>query len=184
MALDGDGDNSVYSGSLARHISTPDIDVIDMLKRVRKDVQDATNKEQLPWDSHAMIEDFFFRTSAGKVVTPQPDPDRDRKTPPKDQTAILIPPDRNAVRTGKPPVHPCDVIAGSASDPERVTPGVTMGALNGAEGVGRLPRGAGALSRYATLRISAGAFAAEVRRQRRIPPRSIAAWSSAAISPR
>ena len=66
VALDGDGDNSIYSGSLARHISTPDIDVIDMLKRVRKDVQDATNKEQLPWDSHAMIEDFFFRTSAGK----------------------------------------------------------------------------------------------------------------------
>ncbi len=135
VALDGDGDNSVYSGSLARHIGTADIDVIDMLKRVRRDVQDATNKEQLPWDSHAMIEDFFFRTSAGKVVPPQPDPDRDRKALRTDQTAIVIPPDRNAVRTGKPPVHPCDVIAGSASDPERVTPGVTMGALNGAEGV-------------------------------------------------
>ncbi|MGD9921389.1 MAG: caspase family protein [Pseudorhodoplanes sp.] len=136
VALDGDGDNSIYSGSLARHISTPDIDVIDMLKRVRKDVQDATNKEQLPWDSHAMVEDFFFRTSAGKNknATPHPDPGRDRK-PPKDQTAILIPPDRNAVRTGKPPVHPCDVIAGSASDPERVTPGVTIGQLNGGEGV-------------------------------------------------
>lgn len=134
VALDGDGDNSVYSGSLARHISTPDIDVIDMLKRVRKDVQDATNKEQLPWDNHAMTGDFFFRTSAGKTATLHPDPGRDRR-PPQGQTAILIPADRNAVRTGKPPVHPCDLIAGSASDPERVTPGVTMGQLNGAEGV-------------------------------------------------
>lgn len=133
VALDGDGDNSVYSGSLARHIGTPDIDVIDMLKRVRKDVQDATNKEQLPWDNHAMTGDFFFKTSAGNIVTPHPD--RERMTPPKEQTAIVIPPDRNPVRTGKPPVHPCDVIAGSASDPERVTPGLTIGQLNAAEGV-------------------------------------------------
>jgi hypothetical protein len=135
VALDGDGDNSIYSGSLARHISTPDIDVIDMLKRVRKDVQDATNKEQLPWDSHAMIEDFFFRASGGKRIAPLPDPDRRDGKQPKDQTAILIPPDRNAIRTGKPPVHPCDIVAGSASDPERVTAGVTMGQLNGEQGV-------------------------------------------------
>lgn len=132
VALDGDGDNSIYSGSLARHINTPGIDVIDMLKRVRRDVHEATNKEQLPWDSHAMIEDFFFRPS-GTSPNPQPDPDRGRRSPPKEKTAIIVPSD--PVLTGKPPVHPCDIVAGSASDPERVTAGVTMGQLDGAQGV-------------------------------------------------
>jgi cytochrome c-type biogenesis protein CcmH/NrfG len=32
-------------------------------------------------------------------------------------------------------VLPCDLIAGSATDPERVTVGVTIGALDGAAGV-------------------------------------------------
>jgi hypothetical protein len=49
--------------------------------------------------------------------------ERDRKPVPKDQSANLIPRDRNAVLTGKPPVHDCDIVAGSASDPERVTLG-------------------------------------------------------------
>lgn len=134
VALDGDGNNSLYSGALARHMATPDVDVLDMLKRVRRDVYEKTNKEQLPWDNHALIDDFFFKATAGKRVNPQPDPERG-KAPTKGQSAILIPPDPNAVLTGKPPVHPCDIVAGSASDPERVTPGVTMGELNGAEGV-------------------------------------------------
>jgi hypothetical protein len=120
VALDGDGANSIYSGALARHIGTPDVDVLDMLKLVRKDVLEQTNKAQTPWDSHSMTEDFFFRTSSNK-------------RPPKDKTAILLPHD--PVLTGKPPVHACDIVAGSASDPEKVTAGVTMGELNGAAGV-------------------------------------------------
>lgn len=134
VALDGIGDNSLYSGALAQHIATPDIDVLDMLKRVRRDVYEKTNKEQLPWDNHALIDDFFFKVSSGKTVKEQPAPGPDRETARK-KDAALIPQDRNAILTGKPPVQPCDVIAGSASDPERVTPGVTLGQLNGAEGV-------------------------------------------------
>ena len=133
VALDGDGDNSIYSGALARHLATPDVDVLNMLKRVRRDVYESTNREQLPWDNHALIDDFFFKTSAGKSAGPQLDPKRQGPTPQKDQTALLIRPD--PVLTGKPPVHQCDLVAGSASDPERVTPGVTIGELNGAEGV-------------------------------------------------
>jgi hypothetical protein len=129
VALDGDGDNSIYSGSLARHIGTPDIDVLDMLRRVRSDVQRATNKEQLPWDSTAMIEQFFFKPSG---TSPQPGPDLGKPAP-KDKTAVILPND--PVLTGKPPVHRCDIVAGSASDPERVTAGVTIGELDGPAGV-------------------------------------------------
>ena len=135
VALDGDGDNSIYSGSLARHMSAPDIDVLDMLKRVRRDVHEKTNKEQLPWDSHSLIDDFFFKVSDGKALKPQPDAGPDRKTPPGGQQAIVVPPNRDAVLSGKPPVQQCDIVAGSVTDPERVTRGVTEGNLNGAEGV-------------------------------------------------
>ncbi len=132
VALDGDGDNSIYSGALARHLATPDVDVLNMLKRVRRDVYEQTNREQLPWDNHALIDDFFFKTSVDKSAGPQ-EPKRDGPTVQKGQTAVLIRPD--PVLTGKPPVHECDIVAGSASDPERVTRGVTMGELNGAKGV-------------------------------------------------
>ncbi len=39
------------------------------------------------------------------------------------------------VLTGKPPITACDRIAASATDPERVTEGVTIGALDGAAGI-------------------------------------------------
>lgn len=134
VALDGDGDNSIYSGALSRHLHSPGVDVLDMLKRVRREVYEKTNKEQLPWDNQALIRDFYFNGKA-EGFRPQPDPERDAAPAPKRDQAIVVPPDRDAVMTGKPPVHQCDIVAGSASDPERVTPGVTMGELNGAEGV-------------------------------------------------
>jgi uncharacterized protein len=43
--------------------------------------------------------------------------------------------DDTPILTGKAPVTPCDRIAASATDPERVTEGVTIGALDGAAGV-------------------------------------------------
>jgi Caspase domain len=43
--------------------------------------------------------------------------------------------DATPVLTGKAPVTDCDHIAASATDPERVTEGVTIGALDGAAGV-------------------------------------------------
>jgi TPR repeat protein len=53
----------------------------------------------------------------------------------------VLPPDmqqsngETPVLTGKPPVTDCDRIAASATDPERMTEGVTIGALDGAAGV-------------------------------------------------
>ena len=131
VALDGDGNNSVYSGALTKHIATPDIDVLDVFKRVRRDVYEKSNREQLPWDNHALIDDFFFKPSGGKTLKPESEPKP--KEPPNGQTSNLIP--RDPVLSGKPPVHQCDLVAGSASDPEKVVAGVTMGELNGAEGV-------------------------------------------------
>ncbi len=127
-ALDGEGDHSPFSSSLIRHIPTENVEVIEMLRRVSRDVKDATSMEQEPWITFSLIEHFFFKPGSGEAVTRKdresPDPQRDRK---QDSSAVI--------RTGKPPVHPCDHVAASASDPERVTDGKSFGALNGPEGV-------------------------------------------------
>ncbi len=127
-ALDGEGDHSPFSSSLIRHIPTENVEVIEMLRRVSRDVKEATSREQEPWITFSLIDHFFFKPGAGDMANkkdePSPDVQRDRRP---DSSAVI--------RTGKPPVHPCDEIAGSASDPERVTPGTSFGALNGPEGV-------------------------------------------------
>lgn len=146
VALDGDNDNSPYSGALLRHISTVDIDVLDMLKRVRRDVIAETRQNQVPWDNSSLIEAFFFKASgtaspekpgvenkAQRDQTPQND--RKIEIVPNDNGAIVLPDERKAILTGKPPVQPCDTIAASATDPERVVAGRSMGQLNGAEGI-------------------------------------------------
>jgi hypothetical protein len=127
-ALDGDGDHSPYSGSLIRHIPAENVEVLDMFRRVGRDVMNATSKEQEPWITFSLIDRFFFKPGAGGAAAQEdcktPDPQRDRKQGSSD-----------VVPNGKPPIHPCDLVAGSASDPERVTDGKSFGELNGKEGV-------------------------------------------------
>jgi Caspase domain/Sel1 repeat len=67
------------------------------------------------------------------------EPDLSHVLPPHhdepDLSHVLPPDDVQPVLTGRPPVTPCDTIAASATDPERVTAGVVMGDLDGAAGV-------------------------------------------------
>ena len=95
-----------------------------MLRRVSKDVQDATSKEQEPWVHFSLVDHFYLQ--AGSRGS------RDASSAERDGTAATS---AAIIRIGKPPVHPCDVVAGSASDPERVTDGKSFGELNGGEGI-------------------------------------------------
>lgn len=139
-ALDGDSDNSPYAAALRRHISAADIDVLEMLKRVRRDVVTETQQRQVPWDNSSLIDQFFFKASDVEASTDvgveiKPKPPRDNSPPERSDLAILLPRDAQPIITGKPPVHDCDRIAASATDPERVTDGSSFGQFNGAEGV-------------------------------------------------
>jgi hypothetical protein len=70
----------------------------------------------------------------GKKEEPREDePDLKHVLPP--DMAHVLPPDDKPVLTGKPPVHDCDRIAGSPTDPQRVTEGVVIGDLDGKAGV-------------------------------------------------
>jgi uncharacterized protein len=84
-------------------------------------------------------------TQGGKDKTDSGDTEH---TPPHESAhdepdlSHVLPPDMRSesddatpVLTGKAPITDCDRIAASATDPERVTEGVTIGALDGAAGV-------------------------------------------------
>ena len=110
-----------YSDALIKHIPVENVEVLEMLRRVSRDVQTATSKEQEPWVHFSLVDHFYFKPGAGA-----PDAQRDRKD--GGSSAAIV-------RNGKPPAQPCDIVAGSASDPERVTDGKSFGELNGGEGI-------------------------------------------------
>jgi hypothetical protein len=63
VASDGSGRNSPFTGSLKRHMPTPDISISDLMITVRNEVLDETQQRQLPWDQSALIGTYYFATT-------------------------------------------------------------------------------------------------------------------------
>ena len=70
-AADGRGSNSPYTKALLQHVGTPSIDVLAMLRQVRRDVMAETREKQVPWDNSSLIEEFMFRPGDGGERKPQ-----------------------------------------------------------------------------------------------------------------
>ncbi len=68
VALDGDGPNSFYTGTLAETVSVPGLEIGDVFKRVRVKVQELTDGVQVPWESSSMTGDFYFLGDAHITV--------------------------------------------------------------------------------------------------------------------
>ena len=60
VALDGAGENSPFSAALARHISTPGLEIQQMLTRVRAEVVAATASKQVPWSNSSLLGEVFL----------------------------------------------------------------------------------------------------------------------------
>ena len=60
VALDGTGQNSPFSAALVRHLSTPGIELQQMLTRVRADVVAATRNRQVPWSNSSLLGEVFL----------------------------------------------------------------------------------------------------------------------------
>ncbi|CAN7557387.1 tetratricopeptide repeat protein [Bradyrhizobium sp. LjRoot220] len=60
VASDGEGTNSPFSTALGRHISTPGLEVQQMLTRVRSDVVAATKSKQVPWSNSSLLGEVFL----------------------------------------------------------------------------------------------------------------------------
>jgi len=61
VALDGTDGNSPFTKALLNHISTPNLDVARMLRRVRTDVIETTEGAQIPWENSSLVLDFTFK---------------------------------------------------------------------------------------------------------------------------
>lgn len=62
VALDGEGDNSPFSGALGRHITTPGLELQQMLTRVRSEVVASTKGKQVPWSNSSLLGEVYLTT--------------------------------------------------------------------------------------------------------------------------
>ncbi|MDW6026078.1 caspase family protein [Mesorhizobium sp. BAC0120] len=60
VAYDGKGANSPYTTALARHLTTPGLEIQSALTRVRADVSQATNGAQHPWANASLGREVFL----------------------------------------------------------------------------------------------------------------------------
>lgn len=61
VALDGNGRNSPFTTALLQHINTQNLDVALMMRRVRRDVMDATGGAQVPWSNSSLTDAVYLR---------------------------------------------------------------------------------------------------------------------------
>jgi tetratricopeptide (TPR) repeat protein len=60
VAKDGSGDHSPFTAALLKYIATPNLEILDMMRRVRRDVLQETNGEQITWDNESLFGDVFL----------------------------------------------------------------------------------------------------------------------------
>ena len=70
VAADGGGRNGTYTKHLLRYLTTPDLLVEQMFKRVRVAVEEETGGTQTPWESSSLQGDFAFLPAAGTRPSP------------------------------------------------------------------------------------------------------------------
>src|SRR5690606_10331863 len=61
VALDGEGNHSPFTEALLEHIETPGLEVRQLMSRVRASVIEMTDGQQLPLDTSALVDDFYFK---------------------------------------------------------------------------------------------------------------------------
>jgi formylglycine-generating enzyme required for sulfatase activity len=85
VAADGGGRNGTYTKHLLRYLTTPDLLVEQMFKRVRVAVEEETGGVQTPWEASSLQGDFSFRPTAearpGLAVVKEPPRQEQTGTP-------------------------------------------------------------------------------------------------------
>lgn len=65
VALDGAGTrNSPFTSALLKHMASSKLEIELLLKRVRRDVVDATKGKQTPWNSSSLVKEVYLASSA------------------------------------------------------------------------------------------------------------------------
>lgn len=67
-ASDGNGKNGLYTTFLLNSMVNPDLNILQVFQDVRKNVREASNGNQVPWESTSLEDDFFFNQT-GEILT-------------------------------------------------------------------------------------------------------------------
>jgi hypothetical protein len=67
VASDGTGENGLYTSMLLKHMTTPGITVEQVFKRVRVEIEMATGRKQVPWESTSLKGEFYFNPDTVQV---------------------------------------------------------------------------------------------------------------------
>jgi len=70
-ASDGSGSNGLYTSALLENIKTPGINILQMFQNVRRIVATKSEKQQIPWESTSLTNDFFFVYNSSNISTQQ-----------------------------------------------------------------------------------------------------------------
>jgi hypothetical protein len=68
-ASDGSGSNGLYTSSLLENIKTPGITILQMFQNVRRTVSEKSDRQQIPWESTSLTNDFYFVSKNISPVT-------------------------------------------------------------------------------------------------------------------
>jgi tetratricopeptide (TPR) repeat protein len=68
VAKDGVGDHSPFTAALLKYITTPNLEILDMLRRVRRDVLQETHGEQITWDNESLFGNVFLTDEGTREV--------------------------------------------------------------------------------------------------------------------
>jgi uncharacterized caspase-like protein len=70
VAMDGEGDNGLYTTELLAAMATASLRVEDVFKRVRVRVAAATSDQQMPWEASSLTGDFYFAADVAFAAQP------------------------------------------------------------------------------------------------------------------
>jgi hypothetical protein len=70
VALDGDGQHSPFTTALLKHIEEPGVEIGLIMRRVTKDVFDATGERQRPWTNASLTGELYLKP-ADPAAAPQ-----------------------------------------------------------------------------------------------------------------
>ncbi|SDJ74387.1 MULTISPECIES: caspase family protein [Bradyrhizobium] len=72
-AQDGDSNHSPYTQAFLRRAREPNLPIEQLFKRVRLDVNNATDGHQTPWESSSLTSEFYFFGDTAVAATRAPD---------------------------------------------------------------------------------------------------------------
>ena len=70
VADDGRGRNSPFTTALLKRIETPGLEIRQLMAEVRREVREATQGRQVPWENSALEGSFYFRAAPTSAPAP------------------------------------------------------------------------------------------------------------------